>query len=112
MKRGEIWWADLPPPRGSEPGYSRPVLVIQSDWFNETGIATVLTATLTSNSRLGGMMGNVLLPKGTGGLPRTSIVNITQLSAVDRRCLRERIGSLPKNWMTRVDASLRLVLEL
>ena len=112
MGRGEIWWADLPEPRGSEPGYRRPVLVIQSNSFNQSGIRTVVVAILTGNLRLADAPGNVLLPAKATGLPRDSVVNVSQLLTLDRSFLTEEVGKLPSHVLADVDAGLRLVLEL
>ena len=112
MGRGEIWWADLPEPRGSEPGYRRPVLVIQSNSFNQSGIRTVVVAILTGNLRLADAPGNVLLPAKATGLPRDSVVNVSQLLTLDRSFLTEEVGELPSHVLADVDAGLRLVLEL
>jgi mRNA interferase MazF len=112
VTRGEIWWADLPEPRGSEPGYRRPVLVIQSNSFNQSGIRTVVVAILTGNLRLADAPGNVLLPAKATGLPRDSVVNVSQLLTLDRSFLTEEIGKLPSHVLADVDAGLRLVLEL
>ncbi|HEY2115504.1 MAG TPA: type II toxin-antitoxin system PemK/MazF family toxin, partial [Candidatus Angelobacter sp.] len=79
MTRGEIWWADLPNLRGSEPGFRRPVLVIQANSFNQSEIRTVIVAVLTGNLRLAEAPGNVLLPARISGLPRDSAVNVSQL---------------------------------
>ena len=112
MGRGEIWWADLPEPRGSEPGYRRPVLIIQADAFNRSGIRTVIVAAITSNLRLAEAPGNVLLPPRLSGLPRDSVVNISQIFALDRSFLTEEVGRLPGKLLANVDAGLRLVLAL
>jgi len=112
VTRGEIWWADLPEPRGSEPGYRRPVLVIQANSFNQSGIRTVIVAVLTSNLRLAEAPGNVLLPARVSGLPRDSIVNVSQLLTLDRSFLTEAVSKIPGRVMAEVDAGLRLVLEL
>lgn len=112
MKRGDIWWANLPPPSGSGPGYRRPVLVIQSNAFNESNISTVLVAVITSNMALSDAPGNVRLSKSSGGLPKPSVVNVSQLLTMDRSLLGKRVGSLPSRMMQRVDAGLKLVLSL
>ena len=112
MKRGDIWWANLPPPSGSGPGYRRPVLVIQSNAFNESNISTVLVAVITSNLALSDAPGNVRLSKSSGGLSKASVVNVSQLLTMDRGLIGKRVGSLPGNIMQRVDAGLRLVLSL
>lgn len=112
MKRGEIWWADLPSPSGSGPGYRRPVLVIQSNAFNESKISTVLVAVITSNLALSDAPGNVRLSKSSGGLSKVSVVNVSQLLTMDRGLLGKRVGPLPTRMMQRVDAGLKLVLSL
>jgi mRNA interferase MazF len=112
VNRGEIWWADLPEPRGSEPGYRRPVLVIQANSFNQSGIRTVVVAILTGNLRLADAPGNVLLPAKVSGLPRDSVVNVSQLLTLNRSFLTEEVGKLPGRVLAEVDAGLKLVLEL
>lgn len=112
MKRGEIWWANLPPASGSGPGYRRPVLVIQSNSFNESKISTVLVAVITSNLALSDAPGNVRLSKSSGGLSKASVVNVSQLLTMDRGLLGKRVGFLPARTMQRVDAGLKLVLSL
>jgi mRNA interferase MazF len=112
MKRGEIWWADLPEPRGSEPGYRRPVLVVQADSFNASRIQTVLIAIISSNITLAEAPGNVLLAKANSGLKMESVVNVSQIMTLDRRFLTECVGTLPAKTAARVDAGLRMVLEV
>lgn len=111
-QRGEVWWADLDEPRGSEPGYRRPLLIIQADTFNRSRIQTVVAVVLTSNLRLVEAPGNVLVPRRASGLPRDSIANVTQLVTVDRDVLSERVGKLRAPAMTAVENGLRLVLDL
>jgi mRNA interferase MazF len=112
VHRGEVWWADLDEPRGSEPGFRRPVLIVQADSFNRSRIATVLVVVLTTNLRLVDAPGNVLVTAKAAGLPRDSVANISQLLTVDRTYLDDRIGRLPGRVMTAVDAGLKLVLGL
>jgi mRNA interferase MazF len=113
IQRGEIWWADLPEPRRSEPGYRRPVLVVQADSFNHSRIQTVIVAVITSNTDLADAPGNVLLPAaGSTGLPRDSVVNVSQLLTLDRGFLAEQIGALPPRLQGSVDGGLRTVLQL
>jgi mRNA interferase MazF len=112
VTRGEIWWADLPEPRGSEPGLRRPVLIVQADSFNRSAIQTVIVAVITGNLRLAEAPGNVLLPAQITGLPRDSVVNVSQLLALDRSFLTEDVSKLPGRLQAEVDAGLRLVLEL
>lgn len=110
--RGEIWWATLPPPGGSGPGFRRPVLVIQSDVFNASRIGTVIVATITSNLELARAPGNVRLDASASRLPKDSVINVSQLATLDRRILTEPITSLSEDLMDRVDAGLRLVLAV
>lgn len=110
--RGEIWWADLPEPRGSEPGYRRPVLVVQSEPFNKSRIRTVIVAVITGNCELAEAPGNVLLSARSTGLSKDSVVNVSQLLTVDRRFLIEPHGQVPDRLMALVDKGLRRVLGL
>jgi mRNA interferase MazF len=110
--RGEIWWAQLPDPVGSEPGYRRPVLIIQDDTFTQSRIRTVIVVIITSNIELAKAPGNVLLPHDTTGLSRDSVVNVSQVLTVDKAFLTERIGSLPVRFQAEVDDGLRGVLYL
>jgi mRNA interferase MazF len=112
VRRGEIWWADLPDPRGSEPGYRRPVLIVQCNVLNSSRIATVLIAAITSNLRLANLPGNLLLRRKDSGLSQESVVNISQLYTLDRQFLIERIQALSSNTMDYVDDGLRFVLGL
>ncbi|MGH9666758.1 MAG: type II toxin-antitoxin system PemK/MazF family toxin [Bryobacteraceae bacterium] len=112
IQRGEIWWADLPEPRRSEPGYRRPVLVLQADSFNLSRIQTTIVAVITTNIELADAPGNVLLPAHSVGLPRDSVVNVSQLLTLDRNFLTENAGTLPPRLQRSVDQGLRTVLQL
>ena len=112
IRRGEIWWAELPAPRRSEPGYRRPVLVIQGDSFNRSRIQTLIVAVITSYLEVADAPGNVLLRAGQTGLPRDSVVNVSQLMTLDRGFLTEHIGTLARRSQHSVDEGLRTVLEL
>ena len=112
IQRGEVWWADLAEPDGSAPGFRRPLLIVQSDAFNRSRIATAVGVVLTSNLRLVGAPGNVLVPRRASGLPRDSVANVSQVVTVDRDVLTERAGRLPAETLTAVDAGLRLALAL
>jgi len=112
IQRGEIWWASLPEPVGSEPGYRRPVLIVQSNDFNRSRIATVIAVVITSNTKLAQAPGNVFLPQKLTGLSKDSVVNISQVVTVDKRFLTERVGTLPSNVFEQVEKGLRLVLRL
>ena len=112
MRRGEIWWASLPSPSGSEPGFRRPVLIISSDDFNVTKINTVICAAITSNQRLAAAPGNVLLKSRDSGLPRDSVVNVSQVIAANKTYLTERVATLSGKVYGQVEDGLRLVLAL
>ena len=112
MERGEIWWANLGRPRGSEPGLRRPVVVVQSDDFNRSGIGTVVVAAITSNMALAFAPGNVPCRPKASGLPRPSVINVSQLASVTRSTLTERVGRVPDSVMRQVEDGLRLVLSL
>ncbi|MEO0769787.1 MAG: type II toxin-antitoxin system PemK/MazF family toxin [Cyanobacteria bacterium J06649_4] len=112
MYRGEVWWADLPMLKGAEPGYRRPVLIVQDDTFNQSTIGTVIVAVITSNLRLAEAPGNVLLSSQESGLPKPSVVNVSQLLTIDKAFLTERVGSLPAHLQESVDEGLRTVLYL
>ena len=112
MRRGEIWCAALPVPRGSEPGFRRPVVVIQADSFNQSRIQTLIVAVVTTNLRLAAVPGNVRLSRAEGGLQEESVVNVSQLLTIDKGYLDERLGSLNAARMTAIDDGLRLALSL
>jgi len=112
FRRGEIWWANLPAPIGSGPGYRRPVLIIQSNVFNASRIGTVIVVAITSNVELARAPGNVRLDAKQSRLQKDSVVNVSQLATLDRRILTERVASLSKESMARVDAGVRLVLAV
>ena len=95
--QGEVWWADLPPPTGSGPGFRRPVVVVQGDALNRSRLATVVCVPLTSNVRWADAPGNVLLRARTTGLPKHSVANVSQVVALDRTLLSERVGKLSKS---------------
>ena len=111
-QRGEIWWADLPEPRRSEPGYRCPVLLVQANSFNRSRIQTVLVAAITGNVELAAAPGNVLLPADSAGLPRDSVVNVSQILTLDHSFLTEHAGTLSPRLQRAVDAGLRSVLHV
>jgi mRNA interferase MazF len=110
VARGELWWVDFGDPVGSAPGYRRPAVVISSDRFNRSRLVKVLVAAVTSNLRIATAPGNVMLPPDP--LPKPSVVNVTQLLAVDRVLLDDRIGRLMAADLRKLDDGLRLVLDL
>lgn len=112
IRRGEIWWASLPEPVGSEPGSRRPLLIVQADEFNRSRIATVLGVILTTNTALAEAPGNLFLESSLTGLPRDSVANVSQIVTADRRFLTERVGRLEEETIQKIDRGLRLVLGL
>jgi len=96
ISQGEIWWADLPPPKGSGPGFRRPIVVVQSDSLNCSRIASVVCIPLTSNPKWALMPGNAHLPARLTGLPKNSVANVSQILTLDKSLLIERVGKLPR----------------
>ena len=112
IKRGDVWWAGLREPRGSEPGYRRPVVVVQSDSFNGSHIGTVIVAVVTSTMPLAQAPGNVSLLKKESPLTKDSVINVSQLITLDKRYLIEKVGKLRAKQMVSLEDGLRLVLSL
>jgi mRNA interferase MazF len=112
MLRGEIWWANLPAPTGSEPGYRRPVLIVSADSFNRSGIQTVVVVAITSNLKLAAAPGNVRLNRRQSGLARSSVVNLSQIVTMNKAWLASRIGQVPHSVFKEVEEGLRRVLDL
>ena len=110
ISQGEIWWADLPDPVGSGPGFRHPIVVIQSDAFNRSRIATVVCVPLTSNTALAEIPGNVLLSRADTGLPKDSVANTSQVITLDKELLTQRVGKLPRAAVELVLAALDTVL--
>ena len=110
--RGDICWADLGVPRGSAPGYRRPVVVISADRFNASLIRTVTVAAVTSNVRLAGAPGNLLVESGASGLDRDSVVNVSALFTLDEDDVEQPAGRLSRAQQRLLDDGLRLALSL
>ena len=110
IAQGEVCWADLAEPAGSEPGYRRPVVVVQGDAFNASSLRTVVCVVLTSNTRWAEAPGNVLLTARATGLPKPSVANVSQLVTLDRAALTERVGHLSPSTLELVLAGVDIVL--
>ena len=110
IAQGEVWWTDLGEPAGSEPGFRRPVVVVQGDAFHRSSLRTVVCVSLTSNVRWADAPGNVLLPARATGLQRDSVANVSQLVTVDRDALTERVGALSASSLELVLAGIDVVL--
>ena len=112
MRRGDICWAELAEPLGSEPGFSRPVVIVSDDNFNRSDISTVIAVAVTTNRRLAAAPGNVELPAADSGLPRDSVVNVSQMTTIDKDALSEPVGAADVDTMKRIERGLLLVLGL
>ena len=112
MKRGDIYWVDLGDPMGSEPGFKRPVLVIQSDTFSDSKLATVIVLSLTSNVKIKGMPGCILLAASETGLPKDSLANATQIKTIDKARIEEHVGQIDDATMTMLDGVIKHVLGI
>ena len=112
MHRGEIWWANLPGPSGSGPGLRRPVVIVQSNAFNDSRISTVVVAALTSNLSLAAAPGNMRIGKAASGLNKASVINVSQLLTLDRKYLSRRVKMLPTRIVNELNNGLRLCLGL
>jgi mRNA interferase MazF len=112
LKKGEVWWAEMDEPKGSEPGYRRPVVIVQVNAFNRSQIRTVVVATITSNMFLSGAPGNVRLSRKACGLDRESVVNVSQIVTLDKTFLSDQAGKINPSKMKDIEDGLRLVLGL
>lgn len=110
VSQGEVWWADLGEPRGSKPGFRRPIVIIQGDALNRSRIGTVVCVALTSNLKWSSAPGNVLLPDSATGLPKESVANVSQIVTLDKTDLTERSGKLPKAKLALVLSGVDVVL--
>jgi mRNA interferase MazF len=110
ISQGEVWWADLSTPAGSEPGFRRPVVVVQGDAFNRSAIGTVVSVPLTSNLRWGDAPGNVRLTARSTGLSRESVANVSQVVTLDKTLLTERVGKLSRAKVDLLLSGLDIVL--
>ena len=112
MMRGELWWAELGIPFGSEPGYKRPVLIVQNDFFNKSKINTTIAVPLTTNMLFADVPGNILITKNESKLKVDSVITISQLEVVDRSRLIEKISKVDKSLMEKVENSLLLIMGI
>ncbi|MBI2822156.1 MAG: type II toxin-antitoxin system PemK/MazF family toxin [Acidobacteria bacterium] len=110
ISQGEVWWADLPEPTGSGPGFRRPVVVVQGDALNQSRMATVVCVILTSNVKWAKAPGNIFLSARLTGLPKDSVANVSQLVTLDKRLLTERTGKLRREQLELALSGIDLVL--
>lgn len=112
INRGEIWWANLPEPTGSGRGFRRPVLIVQSDKFNHSAINTVAILIISTNLKLADSEGNILITAKQSGLPKDSVINVSQFFTIDESLLDEYVETLSERKIDQIDKSLRLILSL
>ena len=110
VSQGEVWWAELPAPAGSGPGFRRPVVIVQGEPFNRSRIATVVCVPLTSNLKWAAAPGNVSLAARMTGLAKDSVANVSQIVAVDKGLLTKRVGKLPRSQVELLLAGIDIVL--
>jgi mRNA interferase MazF len=111
IRQGEIYWVDLSEPKGSEPGYRHPHIVIQNNLFNTSRINTVVVCSLTSNLNRAKVPGNVLLNKGEANLSKQCVVNISQIFTINKGDLAEKIGQVSTKRITEILDGLKLLIE-
>ena len=111
IRQGDVWWAELPAPRGSGPGFRRPVIVVQGDPLNRSGIATVVCVPLTRDLAWSEAPGNVLIESRMGGLARDSVANVSQLIAVDKALLTEHVARPPVHLLERIFEGIDIGLD-
>jgi mRNA interferase MazF len=110
VRQGDVFWADMPPPSGSEPGDRHPVVVVQSDAFNQTSIDTIVVVPLTSNLSRAADPGNVELPAGSTGLPKDSVANVSQIITIDREFLTGRTGRISASELQSILDGIELII--
>ena len=112
IRKGSIYWVDFSPGKGSEPIGRRPGLVIQNNALNNSRINTVIMLAITSNLRFGELPGNVTLREGEANMPKSCVINVTQIKSVDKNSIKEKIGTLTNNKMQEVKEGLKLVMDI
>ncbi|MGH7897119.1 MAG: type II toxin-antitoxin system PemK/MazF family toxin [Candidatus Binatia bacterium] len=110
IAQGEVWWADLPQPTGSAPGFRRPVVVVQGDALNRSRLGTAVCVPLTSNLRWADAPGNVRLAPRATGLPKESVANVSLIVALDKSMLTERVGKLSRSQLELLFSGIDVVL--
>lgn len=112
MIRGDIWWVDLGVPFGSEPRFKRPVVLIQDDSFNRSNIQTVIVASITTNLNLADAPRNIYIEPEESGLPKNGVINISQISTIDKQRLTQKVGRLPARKLTEIDFGLKMIFNI
>jgi mRNA interferase MazF len=111
IRKGSIYWIDFSPGKGSEPTGRRPGLVVQDDSLNDSKLNTVIVLAITSTMKYGELPGNIILRKGEANLPKECVVNTTQIKSVDKRSLKEKIGTLSDSRIMEVYEGMKLVMD-
>ena len=111
IRQGEVYWVELDEPKGSEPGYRHPFVIVQNDAFNKSNINTVVACMLTSNVKLASSPGNILLGKGEANLPKASVVNVTQILTLNKSDLKQKIGQLQKEKINQIIDGIEFLLK-
>ena len=112
IRKGSIYWVDFSPGKGSEPIGRRPGLVFQNDILNDSNLNTVIMLAITSTMKFGELPGNIVLKKGEANVPKKCVINVTQIKSVDKKSIKEKIGTLPKKRIDEVHEGLKLVMNL
>ena len=112
IRKGSIYWVDFSPGKGSEPIGRRPGLVVQNDILNDSNLNTVIMLAITSTMKFGELPGNVVLKKEEANVPKKCVINVTQIKSVDKKSIKEKIGTLPKKRIDEVHEGLKLVMNL
>ena len=112
IDQGDIFWINFSPSKGSEPKGMRPALIIQRDSINQSHINTVIAIAITSNLKYANIPGNVRLYKGEANIPKSSVINITQIKTIDKNYLIEKIGKISNEKLNEVKEGLRLILDV
>jgi mRNA interferase MazF len=112
IRKGSIYWVDFSPGKGSEPIGRRPGLVVQNDILNDSNLNTVIMLAITSTMKFGELPGNVVLKKGEANVPKKCVINVTQIKSVDKKSIKEKIGTLTKKKIDEVHEGLKLVMNL
>ncbi|MCK5420672.1 MAG: type II toxin-antitoxin system PemK/MazF family toxin [Deltaproteobacteria bacterium] len=112
VRNGSIYWVDFSPAKGSEPKGRRPGLVIQNNVLNDSKLNTVVMVAITTTLKFGDLPGNVILKKGEANLPKKCVVNVTQIKSVDKKSIKEEIGTLSAQRLKEVQEGIKLIMEL
>ncbi|MFO7531739.1 MAG: type II toxin-antitoxin system PemK/MazF family toxin [Candidatus Limnocylindrales bacterium] len=110
VSQGDVWWKELPDPAGAEPGFRRPVVVVQGDSLNRSRISTIVCVVVTSNLKWASAPGNVRLAARESGLPRDGLVNVSQIVTLDRSRLTDHVGRLAPVRLETILAGIDIIL--